>query len=211
MFGLDHWLAFAAASSLIAVIPGPGVANIVGFAVSSGRATASAAIAGAVVGNLVAMTVSLSGAGALLKAYPPAYLVMDFAGSAYLFALGFSAILQRQSNTEFDQSRSHAIPAGLAFTGSVTVSALNPKSLVFFVAFTPQFISPTHSYLVQALVFLATFALIVAVSDTFYALTALRVVKRLSSPAARAWARRSGGVVLIGTSLGTAVAVWGGR
>ena len=84
MIDLRHWLAFVAASMLIAILPGPGVANIVGHAVNSGRRTAFAAIAGAVVGNLTAMTLSLAGVGTLLAGYPNAYRLIELAGAAYL-------------------------------------------------------------------------------------------------------------------------------
>ena len=62
------------------------------------------------------------------------------------------------------------------FAGSIAVSALNPKSIIFFVAFVPQFITADSSYLVQCLILIATFATVVAATDTLYALLALRVV-----------------------------------
>ncbi len=211
MFGLDNWLAFATASALIAVLPGPGVANIVGYAVSSGRRTAFAAIAGAVSGNLVAMTVSLAGAGALLEASPRAYGFLELAGAVYLLVLGLIAVLRNPSSAATNRAARAAIPPGAAFAGSVAVSALNPKSIVFFVAFVPQFISPAGSYLLQAITFLVTFASIVAISDTLYALVALQVAGLLSSSANAAWVRRAGGVVLIATGLLAATAAWTGR
>ncbi len=210
MAGLHTWLAFAAASSLIAVLPGPGVANIVGYAVSSGRRTAFAAIAGAVAGNLIVMTVSLVGAGALLAASPHAFRVLELAGAACLLALGLTAILRTPASAAGRAARG-AIPPRAAFAGSVAVSALNPKSVIFFVAFTPQFISPHADYLPQAGVLLITFASIVAASDTLYALAALRVAGLLSSPSTVAWVRRAGGAVLVATGLFAAGATWLGR
>ena len=93
----------------------------------------------------------------------------------------------------------------------MAVSALNPKSIVFFVAFVPQFISPADSYVLQAITFLITFASIVAVSDTLYALVALQVTGLLSSPRVAAWVRRAGGVVLIATGTLAATTGWAGR
>ena len=207
MVGFDTWLAFATASALIAALPGPGVANIIGYAVNSGHRTAFAAIAGAVAGNLVAMSVSLAGAGSLLEASPRAYNVLDLAGAAYLLVLGLVAILRSLPSAVASSHARVAIPAHAAFAGSVAVSALNPKSIVFFVAFVPQFISPTDSHVLQAITFLITFASIVAVSDTLYALVALQVTGLLSSPRVAAWVRRAGGVVLIAT--GTLAATTG--
>ena len=62
------WFAFAAASVVMGLIPGPGVAAIVGYALGSGRKTALASVAGMTVGNAIAMTLSLVGIGALLAA-----------------------------------------------------------------------------------------------------------------------------------------------
>ena len=211
MVGFGTWLAFATASALIAVLPGPGVANIVGYAVNSGHRTAFAAIAGAVAGNLVAMSVSLAGAGSLLEASPRAYGFLELAGAAYLLVLGLVAILRSPPSTVAGSHARVAIPAHAAFVGSVGVSALNPKSIVFFVAFVPQFISPADSYVLQAITFLITFASIVAVSDTLYALIALQVTGLLSSPRVAAWVRRAGGVVLIATGTLAATTGWAGR
>lgn len=75
-----RWLAFAMASLLIAILPGPGVANIVGHALNSGRKTAFAAIAGAVAGNVSTLLVSLAGVGALIQALPRAFRSIEQAG-----------------------------------------------------------------------------------------------------------------------------------
>ena len=206
MIDLRHWLAFVAASLLLAILPGPGVANIVGHAVNSGRRTAFAAIAGAVVGNLVAMSLSLAGVGALLAGHPRAGRLTGLAGAAYLVALGLAGVL-RSGGTPATAGRVApvAIPPRAAFAGSIAVSALNPKSMVFFVAFVPPFIVPDRSYLGQCLILIATFAGVVAGSDTLYALLALRVTGWLRSPATQAWVRRAGGVVLIAAGLVAAI------
>jgi threonine/homoserine/homoserine lactone efflux protein len=62
----DAWLAFAAASFIIGVIPGPGVATIIGIAFAAGRRSALAAVAGMALGNAMAITLSLAGAGLVL-------------------------------------------------------------------------------------------------------------------------------------------------
>lgn len=74
------WLAFATASLVMAVIPGPGVASIVGFAFNSGRKTALASVAGMAVGNAAAISVSLAGAGAVLGASATAFTVLKWQG-----------------------------------------------------------------------------------------------------------------------------------
>ena len=201
MIDLSHWAAFTGASLLIAILPGPGVANIVGYAVNSGRRTAFAAIAGAVAGNLIAMTLSLAGVGTLLQASSRDYKFVELAGAAYLVALGLIGILRTRRRATPDGLVRPAIPPRAAFAGSIAVSALSPKSIIFFVAFVPQFIASSDSYLVQSAILVATFALIVAFTDTLYALLALRAAGLLHSPTTTDWVRRVGGLVLIVTGL----------
>lgn len=201
MIDLRRWLAFTTASVLIGVLPGPGVASIVGYAVNSGRRTAFAAIGGAVAGNLVAMLVSLAGVGALLQAFPHARRSVEIGGAAYLVALGLVGVLRsRPPAIDGDVVRA-AIPPRAAFAAAVAVSALNPKAIVFFVAFVPPFVAADRGRLGQSLVLVMTFTTVVAVTDTAYALLALRVAGRLRHPTAVVWVRRAAGLLLICTGL----------
>jgi threonine/homoserine/homoserine lactone efflux protein len=86
----DLWLAFAAASLVMALIPGPGVASIVGFALSSGQRTALASVAGMAVGNATAMTISLAGAGAILASSALGFTILKWLGAASGRAAGYS-------------------------------------------------------------------------------------------------------------------------
>ena len=207
MIDPTHWVAFTAASLLVAILPGPGVANIVGYAVNSGRRTTFAAIAGAVAGNLIAMTLSLAGVGSLLQAFPLAFRLVELAGAAYLVALGLIGILRARRRATPDSLVRPAISPRAAFAGSIAVSALNPKSTIFFMAFVPQFVASAGSYLVQSAVLVATFASIVAFTDTLYALLALRAAGLLHSATVTVWVSRAGGLMLIVIGL-TAVLAW---
>ena len=74
------WLAFLGTTALIGIVPGPGVTGIVGYALSSGRRTALASVAGIACGNAVAMTASLPGVGALLTASAVAFTLLKWPG-----------------------------------------------------------------------------------------------------------------------------------
>jgi threonine/homoserine/homoserine lactone efflux protein len=93
----------------------------------------------------------------------------------------------------------------VAFVSNVAVGTFNPKTLVFFVAFAPQFISATDPYARQAAMLVVTFGLIVACTDTAYVLLASQA-SRLARPAAALWSRRAGGGVLIAAGIATAAA-----
>ena len=199
-------MAFATASLLIAVLPGPGVATIVGHALNSGRKTAWAAIAGAVAGNVTTLLVSLAGVGALVRAYPGAFRLIEGGGAAWLVALGLVGLARSRDAEAFFHASPGAISPGAAFVGSIAVSGLNPKSIVFFVAFVPQFMAGDQGYALQAGILTATFASVVAMSDAAYALLALRIAGLLRSRSLGVWVRRAGGAVLVVTGLVAAVA-----
>src|ERR1700756_3426886 len=91
------WLGVVAAAALIGVTPGPAVTSIVGYALSSGRRTALASVAGMALGNVVAMSVSLAGAGAVLAASAVAFTALKWAGALYLIGLGVLAIARSRA------------------------------------------------------------------------------------------------------------------
>ena len=201
----DRWLAFLAASLLIGILPGPGVANIVGYALSSGKRTALAAVTGAVGGNVVAMSASLAGMGFLVRASPHAFRLVEFAGALYLIALGFIGLLRAGARGGPGELARPAISPGAAFAGSIAVSASSPKSIVFFLAFVPQFVCPTAAYAAQCFVLVLTFASVVAATDIAYAFLALRAARLLRSPSTNRWARRAGAAVFLLTGFATLV------
>lgn len=192
----DLWLPFAAAALLLAVLPGPGVASIVGFAFSSGRRAALASVAGMATGNLIAVTASLAGAGALIAASATAFAVFKWVGAAYLIVIGILAIVRGGRGDAPAVERRRVSPRA-AFMTNVAVGSLHPKTILFYVAFASQFVRPDRPYLPQALVLGATFVLTAAVTDTLYALAASRAANIVRHPATRRWTERvSGGVIL---------------
>lgn len=199
------WLGFVAASFAIAVVPGPGVMSIVGYAVSGGRRVALASVAGLAIGNATAMTLSLAGVGVLLAASALAFSILKWAGALYLIGLGVLTIIRSRPVA----NASVALPpreARTAFLGNIAVGTFHPKTIVFFVAFAPQFIRPDAGYAGQATVLVATFVGVVALSDTLYALAASRASGLLRRPRTMAWAKRLGGGVLVASGVATAAA-----
>lgn len=201
------WMAFVGASALIGIVPGPGVASIVGFALSSGWRTALASVAGLALGNAAAMTLSLAGVGALLSASALAFAVLKWLGAGYLIALGVWALVKSsRAGAAADEAAKPPITARTAFLSNVTIGVFHPKTIVFFVAFAPQFISPSGDYLLQAGILIATFTTVVALTDAAYAVSAARAANLLRRPAARRWMERAGGGVLILSGVATAAA-----
>lgn len=199
---LQLWTAFALASLVMALIPGPGVAAIVGFALGAGRRTALASVAGMAVGNATAMTVSLAGAGAILASSALAFTILKWIGAAYLIAIGTLALLRGGVGERGKAAR--PVTPRTAFVATVAVGTFHPKTILFFVAFAAQFIDPAAPYLPQAALLVATFTGIALVTDTLYALAASRASGLLRGDRARLWTRRAGGSVLIAAGVATA-------
>ena len=198
--------AFVAASLVIALIPGPGVATIVGYALGGGRRVALAAVGGAAIGNLAAASLSLAGAGMILAQSALAFTVLKWLGAAYLIALGVYTIAQSRKPTTTTAVVARSIPLRTAFWGTAAVTALHPKTILFFTAFAPQFISLQHDYWPQAALLSLTFCLVLAVTDTIYALSAGAASAALRTSRARRWTQRAGGGVLIAAGAATAAA-----
>ncbi|WP_017669611.1 LysE family translocator [Blastomonas sp. AAP53] len=200
---LNLWLMFSGASLLMAIIPGPGVASIVGFAFSSGRRTALASVAGMAVGNALAITLSLAGAGAILATSAIAFTILKWAGALYLITIGLIAIVRSTDQTN-SGTPGRAISARTAFLTNIAVGTLHPKTILFFIAFASQFIRADEPYLLQAGIIVATFTLIAAATDTVYALTASRASGLIERPYFRKWAQRAGGGAVLSAGLAMA-------
>ena len=143
------WAGFVVASLIVGLLPGPGVTSIVGYALTAGMRTAFASVFGATGGNATAMALSLVGVGVLIEQYPAAFSILKWVGAAYLVAIGLYAIVTAKPAKE-DGSPPKAIRPATAFWGTFAVTAVNPKTIIFFVAFTPQFMSPALDYWTQA-------------------------------------------------------------
>jgi threonine/homoserine/homoserine lactone efflux protein len=92
-----------------------------------------------------------------------------------------------------------------AFASNVALGTFHPKTIVFFVAFVPQFIDSHANYAPQALILIATFAIVVGLTDTAYALATSSASRLLRRSSAAVWMQRAGAGVLI--AVGTATAV----
>src|SRR5258707_1785284 len=151
---LETWFAFVLAASVLLAIPGPTVTLVVGYALGVGKRAAWATVLGVALGDFTAMTLSLAGLGAVLAASATLFTVLKWIGAAYLVYLGVR--LWRAEPT-IDQSAESAKPGGAILWHAFAVTALNPKSILFFVAFVPQFIDAGAPVLPQLIMLEVTF------------------------------------------------------
>jgi len=199
----DLWFAFVAATLVIGLIPGPGVAAILGYAIGSGRRTAFASVGGLMLGNLAASTASLLGMGAVLAASSFLFGLLKWAGAAYLITVGAIG-LWRARNADAVAIRPRLISPRAAFLGNLGVGTFHPKTILFLAAFAPQFIDPHRPYWSQAGILVVTIVLVLALTDGCYAWAASSAGGLLRSPRAQAWAQRAGGGALIFAGVATA-------
>src|SRR5580693_5133331 len=178
--------------------------SIIGYAVGSGRNTALASVAGMAVGNVTAMSFSLAGVGALLAASALAFSILKWIGALYLIGLGVTAIARKDVWAKPENAA--PISPRTAFFSNIAVGTFHPKTIVFFVAFAPQFISGQGDYAVQVAILVATFGVVVGATDTLYALAATRASRLLKRPGTTRWSKRVGGGVLIAAGVATAAA-----
>lgn len=199
---LEIWLAFTAASAIMLLIPGPTILLVVSYALGQGWRAALPLAAGVTLGDFTAMTLSLLGVGALLKASATVFSVLQWAGAAYLVYLGVK--LFRAAGPLEARPEATATPAWRMLTHAWLVTALNPKSLTFFLAFVPQFIDPARDYLTQVLVLETTFLILASLNAFGYALAASKARGVFGNAAALRWINRGGGALLIGAGVATA-------
>ena len=200
---LTTWLAFTFASIVLLLIPGPTVLLVVSYALTQGRKIALAMAAGVALGDFTAMTLSLAGLGALLLASATLFTILKWAGAAYLVYLGVRLWRAKPMLPDVAVEPTRKAARGIFFH-SFVVTALNPKSIAFFVAFVPQFIDHGAPLLTQFAIMEATFVALATVNALAYALTADKLRGRIRKPAALTWMNRAGATCLIGMGAATA-------
>ncbi|MEO0938659.1 MAG: LysE family translocator [Pseudomonadota bacterium] len=200
----EIWLAFAAASTALLVIPGPTLMMVLSYALSDGRRVAVASALRVATGDLIAMTLSVIGLGAILLTSALAFTVLKWVGAVYLVYLGVRMILSARGASSTLTGRTPGQSPGRVFRDLTTVTALNPKSNTFFIAFVPQFIDPGAAYAPQAGILIATFVGIAAINALVFALAATLLRSQITRPRVQAWLTRAGGATLIGMGALTA-------
>lgn len=198
---IELWLAFVAASTVLLILPGPTILTVISYSVSHGRRANLPLVAGVALGDSTALLLSLFGLGALLATSALWFTAIKWMGGLYLLFLGIKSL--RAGSSPLSISVSEA-PRSLfrLFANTYLVTALNPKGMVFFVAFLPQFLNPAEPVAPQLWVLGGTFVFLAALNAGLYAVFASAARTLLESP--RAQKRFN----LLGGSLLSAAGVW---
>lgn len=196
----ETWAAFAVASAIMLAIPGPTILLVVSYALSHGRRVASAIVAGVALGDFTAMTASMLGVGALLATSAALFTALKWVGAAYLVYLGTKLWRAPVGDGAIPQAEKETNPRRI-FLHAYVVTALNPKSIIFFVAFLPQFLDPAAPALTQMVVFETTFVILATLNAAAYALLASMARGAIRKPSVQRIVNRTGGSLLIGAGM----------
>ncbi|MEV6976235.1 LysE family translocator [Kitasatospora sp. NPDC093806] len=183
--------AFILATLLLIAVPGPNLVYILTRSVQDGRRAGLVSALGIETGTLVHVTAAVAGLATLVADHPLAFATLRYAGAGYLAYLGLRTLLTRPSTAA---TAPPARPLRHIYRDAVLVNLLNPKVVLFFLAFLPQFL-PTSATRADMLLLGLVFLTIALVMDLSYALTAAALTPRLRTHP-RPLAYATGGVYL---------------
>ena len=152
------WLTFTLTSLVLLSAPGPVTVVAASYALSVGRSKAFAIVPATILGDLVAMSLSLLGLGVVVKRYPVLFDGFKLLGGTILILLGL-AVLRRPIPSGPKVDTSINLSVGKIFWTGFALTALHPGGFVFFTSFAPQFIDQARPFVPQALAMTVTFAL----------------------------------------------------
>jgi threonine/homoserine/homoserine lactone efflux protein len=201
LMSLHTYLAFILASGILVVIPGPTVLTVISYSLSHGPKASIPLTAAVALGDSTALAMSLLGLGAVLAASAIWFTVVKLIGGLYLLYLGIGLLRSGWRFTEGAGPVKKGSSRRL-FTDTYVVTALNPKSILFFVAFLPQFVSPGGNTVLQLWLLAASFVTLAAINVVMYSLFASAAQKVLTAPSSGKYLQVTGGSLL------TAAGIW---
>lgn len=195
MFGVADYGAFVAAIVVFLMIPGPGNLALITSTGKGGLAGGLAATAGVIAGDQVLMWLAVAGVAALLATYPTAFHAVQWIGAAYLAWLGLRMLLAKPGDAPVLQIRPRHY-----FRQALAITLLNPKAIVFYMAFFPLFVDPArHQGLPTFAAMAATIALLTFVYGLVVVLLTYFLAERLrANPAIGRTLEKIAGLFLVG-------------
>ncbi len=199
----ELWIAFAAATVVIIIVPGPVVTLVLANSLSYGTRSALLTVVGAGTAATLQLAVIGLGMTSLIVLLSDWFQWLRWAGVAYLIWLG----IQQWRNGKADPTLP-AVPTsrGRLYLQGFVVAVTNPKTLLFYAAFLPQFIDPAGQVGLQMAILCTTFLAIALTFDSSYAMLAGRLRPILLTRRGALWRGRITGTLLVGAGVGLALA-----
>ena len=198
MFGISDYGAFAAAVTVFLLIPGPGNLALITSTGKGGWRAGLACCLGVMAADQVLMWLAVAGVAAVLAAYPAAFHAVQWVGAAYLAWLGYKLLTARPGDAPAIE-----IQPRRYFRQGALITLMNPKAIVFYMAFFPMFVDPArHQGAITFGVMAATVAAITFIySFIVVTLTTVLAERLRANPAVVKWLEKTAGVFLIGFGL----------
>lgn len=195
-------LAFTLAAAVVVLAPGPAIAYVVTRSLESGRLAGLSSALGVGTGTFIHAVAASTGLAALLSSTQWAFTTIQLAGSGYLMHLGIRQL--RSSRTDPGRTGRRRAPTSTArhFMDGVVVNVLNPKSVLFFIAFLPQFVDPTLGPNTQLIILALCVVPLGYLANVVYALLAARLAAGIGrAPLAHQRINRCAGAVYLGLAV----------
>ena len=195
MWGVADYGAFVVAIVVFLMVPGPGNVALITSTGKGGFLGGMAATLGVIAGDQVLMWMAVAGVAALLAAYPAAFSAVQWLGAAYLAYLGVRMVLAKPGDAPVIQIR-----PGQYFRQALAITLLNPKAIVFYMAFFPLFVDPAKH---QGLLTFGFMAVTIALLTLLYGLAVVALTLTLAArlraqPKIGQWLEKLAGMCLIG-------------
>jgi threonine/homoserine/homoserine lactone efflux protein len=202
MFGISDYGAFVAAFVLLLFLPGPGNLALITSTSQGGMRGGVASVLGLLLGDQVLLWMTVAGVAALLQSHPHLFMAMQWDGAAYLAWLGAKMVLAKPG-----EGPSIKITPGKYFKETMLITLLNPKAIMFYFAFLPQFIDPEQHQGMTTFVFMAV---TIAVLGFLYCFGVVLITHTMAeriraNPKMSAFLQKLAGLCLIGFGLKLAV------
>ena len=198
MFGISDYGAFVAAVTVFLLIPGPGNLALITSTGKGGVRAGMAACFGVIAADQVLMWLAVAGVAAVLAAYPAAFHAVQWVGAAYLAWLGYKLLTAKPGDAPAIE-----IQPRQYFRQGALITLMNPKAIVFYMAFFPMFVDPArHQGAITFGVMAATVAAITFIYSVIVVMLTTVLAERLrANPAVVKWLEKTAGVFLIGFGL----------
>ncbi|WP_343318985.1 LysE family transporter [Arthrobacter sp. TMP15] len=175
------WLALAGAGAMISLTPGAGAINTMSNSLSAGFRRSFWGILGQQLALVIHIVIVAAGVGIIVSSSPILFLLIRYVGAAYLVYLGIRSLLAKVEKNDGGKSAAAVEPGLSMFRRGLWVNLLNPKAIVFFLAFMPQFIRPADPLLPQYVVLTATVVLIDIIVMWFVFAAGAKQLKHLTA------------------------------
>ena len=192
---IEIWITFVAASIVLLSIPGPTILTVISYSMSNGHKAKIPLISAVALGDSTALALSLLGLGVLLAESAFWFQTIKWVGGLYLIFLGIKLFMAGVKPPSIGNSAEQTSNWKL-FANTYMVTALNPKGIIFFVAFLPQFINTQSGVTNQLWLLAITFVVLASLNATIYAVFASKAKQLLSSQKTQRLFNLNGGSLL---------------